>query len=97
MLLLASYLLVAQQPRLPVIVNTWGVMAGANDVAWANLTSSGGSRLDALVAGCSFCEEEQCDGSVGYGNHPDSTGQVTLDALIMDGPTMNVGAVGYLR
>lgn len=45
----------------------------------------------------SFCEEEQCDGSVGWGGHPDSTGEVTLDALIMDGPSMNVGAVGYLR
>ena len=25
----------------------------------------------------------QCDGSVGWGNHPDEDGEVTLDAMIM--------------
>jgi len=28
---------------------------------------SGGSYLDAVVAGCTECEVEQCDHSVGYG------------------------------
>ena len=26
-----------------------------------------GSHLDAVEAGCSECEREQCDGTVGYG------------------------------
>ena len=29
--------------------------------------TAGGSYLDAIERGCSICEEEQCDGSVGYG------------------------------
>ena len=28
---------------------------------------SNGSYLDAVEKGCSVCEVEQCDGSVGYG------------------------------
>merc|ERR1719502_1055869 len=44
-------------------------------------------RLDAVEIGCSMCEINQCDGSVGYGGDPDTNGEVTLDAMIMDGPT----------
>jgi isoaspartyl peptidase/L-asparaginase-like protein (Ntn-hydrolase superfamily) len=46
---------------------------------------------------CSYCERERCDGTVGYGGSPDETGETTLDAMVMDGKTMNVGAVGQLR
>ena len=60
-------------------------------------SSSGNRRLDAIEKGCSMCEINQCDGSVGYGGDPDTNGEVTLDAMIMDGPTHDVGAVGYLR
>ena len=34
---------------------------------------------------------------VGFGGSPDSTGETTLDAMVMDGVTRDVGAVGYLR
>ncbi|XP_018534914.1 N(4)-(beta-N-acetylglucosaminyl)-L-asparaginase isoform X2 [Lates calcarifer] len=40
---------------------------------------------------------EQCDGSVGYGGSPDESGETTLDAMIMNGDTMEVGAVADLR
>lgn len=33
----------------------------------------------------------------GYGGHPDSSGEVTLDSMVMYGPRHAVGAVGYLR
>ena len=36
----------------------------------------------------------QCDGTVGFGGSPDSNGETTLDAMIMDGVTMDVGSVG---
>lgn len=49
------------------------------------------------MLGCSVCEREQCDGTVGYGGSPDETGETTLDAMIMDGKTMNMGAVAALR
>lgn len=87
---------------LPIVVNTWGGEFGvATDAAFEALVngSSGGmaARLDALVAGGSACEAAQCDGSVGYGGHPDSEGRVSLDAMVMDASTMQVGAVAYLR
>lgn len=44
-----------------------------------------------------MCEREQCDGTVGYGGSPNEKGETTLDAMIMDGRTMNVGAVASLR
>lgn len=49
-----------------------------------------------VKGGCTTCEVNQCDTSVGYGNHPDTSGGVSLDALIMDGQTFNVGSVGFL-
>lgn len=33
----------------------------------------------------------------GFGGHPDSDGEVTLDSMVMYGPSHAVGAVGYLR
>lgn len=43
------------------------------------------SAIDAVVEGCSVCEREQCDTTVGYGGSPDENGETTLDAMIMDG------------
>jgi len=46
---------------------------------------AGSNAVDAVVNGCSRCEEEQCDGSVGFGGSPDENGETALDAMIMDG------------
>lgn len=35
--------------------------------------------------------------TVGWGGSPDENGETTLDAMIMDGTTMSIGAVGALR
>lgn len=43
------------------------------------------SAIAALEAGCTVCEEKQCDYTVGYGGSPDENGETTLDALIFDG------------
>ncbi|XP_036407227.1 N(4)-(beta-N-acetylglucosaminyl)-L-asparaginase [Megalops cyprinoides] len=80
---------------LPLVINTWPFQ-DATATAWKTL-SSGGSVLDAVEKGCAQCEIDQCDGSVGYGGSPDETGETTLDAMIMNGDTMEVGAVGDLR
>ncbi len=53
--------------------------------AYDTLHHRGGSAVDAVVAGCSKCEELQCDTTVGYGGSPDENGETTLDAMIMDG------------
>ena len=88
----------APQPQpartLPVAVNTWFI--GATREAFA-LLANGSSALDAAELGCQSCEDARCDGTVGWGGSPDSTGETTLDALIMDGVSMDVGAVGDLR
>ena len=62
-----------------------------------NISSTGGSALSAVEEGCTRCEELQCDGTVGFGGSPDEDGETTLDAMIMDGSSLNVGAVGCLR
>lgn len=79
----------------PVVINTWN-FSEANKRAWQVL-SGGGSALDAVEEGCTHCEELQCDGTVGFGGSPDESGETTLDAMIMDGQTLEVGAVGCLR
>lgn len=56
-----------------------------------------GSAIDAVEKGCSRCESDQCDGTVGFGGSPDESGETTLDSMIMDGATFNVGAVAALR
>lgn len=82
--------------HIPVVINTWFV-SNATQAAWEELTIRGGSAVDAVVAGCSQCEADQCRGTVGYGGDPDENGETTLDAMIMDGKTMDVGSVAALR
>jgi isoaspartyl peptidase/L-asparaginase-like protein (Ntn-hydrolase superfamily) len=78
-------------------INTWsGDFSGATLTAH-NTLASGGSALDGIESGCHYCEEHQCDTTVGFGNHPDTHGETSLDAMIMDGDTYDMGAVGYIR
>jgi isoaspartyl peptidase/L-asparaginase-like protein (Ntn-hydrolase superfamily) len=55
----------------------------ANQSAWEVLIA-GGSSLDAVVAGATQCENDPHEHSVGYGGLPDASGQVTLDASVMN-------------
>lgn len=84
------------ETRIPVVVTTWAFNEAA-EKAWETLYDNEGSALDAVQAGCTVCEYKQCDFTVGFGGCPDETGETTLDSMIMDGMTMNVGAVGGLR
>lgn len=81
--------------RTPIVINTWN-FTSANARAWKEL-SAGHSAIDAIEYGCTQCELDQCDGTVGWGGSPSETGETTLDAMIMDGETYDVGAVGGLR
>jgi N4-(beta-N-acetylglucosaminyl)-L-asparaginase len=83
---------------LPLVINTWsGPFTGATDAAFSILRTFDATALDAVVLGCSYCEANQCDGSVGFGGSPDEECETTLDALLIDGETLNVGAVAGLR
>ena len=100
-LLLMGYssVLATKPPQIPFVINTWGgPFTAATDAAYlALLDGSAKDALDAVEIGCSKCETNQCDGTVGYGGSPDEACETTLDALIMDGATMNIGAVSALR
>jgi len=84
---------------LPLVVNTWGgPFVAATDAAYGALIKSPkGNPLDFVELGCSTCEANQCDGSVGFGGSPDEKCETTLDAMIMNGMTMKSGAVASLR
>lgn len=80
----------------PVVINTWPFTM-ATETAFETLSKGGGSAMDAVVDGCSRCERDQCDHTVGFGGSPDESGETSLDALLIDGDTLNVGAVANLR
>jgi len=95
LLLLSVFSIPGSNMSPPLVVNTWNFLP-ASSRAWEVL-EAGGSALDAVEAGCTRCEELQCDGTVGFGGSPDEEGETTLDAMIMEGAGLDVGAVGCLR
>ena len=72
----------------------------ANAEAWPGFDTtvaqlqSGGTGLDAMVAGIAKVEREAKVRSVGYGGWPNMLGEMEFDAGVMDGTTRDVGAVG---
>ncbi|XP_064636829.1 N(4)-(Beta-N-acetylglucosaminyl)-L-asparaginase-like [Lineus longissimus] len=83
---------------LPMVINTWaaGKVPQATESGWKVLSLKG-PALDAVQMIGSTCEWLQCRGRVGWGGSPDESGETTLDAMIMDGGSHDVGAVGDLR
>ena len=69
--------------RFPIVISTWPFGMPANEAAWKVL-SGGGSSLDAVEGGIMQCEDDPSVDSVGFGGLPDASGNVTLDASIMD-------------
>jgi len=66
----------------------------ANEAAWAVL-EDGGPALDAAVQGVAVPEADPEVRTVGLGGYPDRSGQVTLDACVMDEKS-RCGAVAAL-
>jgi len=79
----------------PVVISTWRHGLAANDAAW-KILSKGGRALDAVEAGVRVSESDPTVSSVGYGGRPDASGQVTLDACIMD-EKGDCGSVAFLH
>src|SRR3954454_3572876 len=67
----------------PIVLSTWPFGLPANAAAGAVL-DAGGTSLDAVQAGATQCELDTSVDSVGLGGLPDASGEVTLDASIMD-------------
>src|SRR6478735_3564062 len=77
------------------------VVASANgrvgiDAA-VDVLRSGGSAVDAVVAGIKPVEANPDDHSVGYSGLPNLLGEVELDASVMDGQGLRAGSVGALK
>ncbi len=70
--------------------------AGVGMVAAMEVLRAGGAVLDAVEAGIRLVEANPADHTVGYGGYPNLLGQVELDAAIMDGRTLESGAVAAL-
>ncbi|XP_076897315.1 putative isoaspartyl peptidase/L-asparaginase 3 isoform X1 [Bidens hawaiensis] len=81
--------------KFPLVVSTWPFLEAVR-AGWRAI-NGGLSSVDAVVEGCSACEFLRCDGTVGPGGSPDENSETTLDALIMNGATMEVGAVAAMR
>ena len=79
----------------PVIISTWQHGIAANQEAWEALIE-GRSVLDAVEAGVKVSEADPSVNSVGFGGLPDSNGEVTLDACIMNSDG-DAGAVACLK
>ena len=58
---------------------------------------AGGSALDAVETGTRLVEDNPDDHTVGTGGLPNLLGEVELDASIMDGRTLDSGAVAALQ
>eukprot|EP00126_Sphaerothecum_destruens_P000506 Sdes_comp10603_c0_seq1m2300 len=78
----------------PIVLNTWGFVNATSRAR--QILEEGGTSIRAIVEGCHVCESEQCDGTVGYGGSPDEAGETTLEGMIMDGGTMDVGSVAAM-
>ncbi len=57
----------------------------------------GGTAVDAVEAGIRLVEANPEDHTVGYGGYPNLLGEVELDASIMNGRTLESGAVGAMK
>lgn len=80
----------------PVVVSTWAFGKPANAEA-LRVLAAGGSPLDAVEAGVRVTEADPAVQSVGYGGLPNVDGVVELDAAIVDGDTLEAGAVAGLQ
>ena len=79
----------------PIVISTWLHGIPANEAS-IEVLKKNGSALDAVEAGVRVTEADAENQSVGLGGRPDSEGNVTLDACIMDSDG-NAGSVGFLQ
>src|SRR3954469_5082691 len=79
-----------------VVIATWRFGQTAVKVA-AALLAKGRPALDAALAGAQAVEDDPGVDSVGYGGIANALGTVQLDACVMDGKTLNCGAVAGLE
>lgn len=80
----------------PVVIATWKFGEIAVRKA-AELLGQGKPALDAAIAGGQAVEDDTSVNSVGFGGLPNALGTVSLDACVMDGKTLDCGAVAAVE
>jgi len=80
----------------PVVIATWPFGRTAAGTALPLLRADK-AALDAALAGAQAVEDDPAVDSVGYGGIANAVGTVSLDACVMDGATLNCGAVAALE
>lgn len=80
----------------PAIIATWPFGQTAVRTGLP-LLRQGQPALDAAIAGAQVVEDDPAVHSVGYGGIANSIGTVSLDACVMDGRTLNCGAVAAVE
>jgi N4-(beta-N-acetylglucosaminyl)-L-asparaginase len=78
------------------VIATWPFGQTAVKTA-APLLQAGQPVLDAVIAGAQAVEDDPSVQSVGYGGLANAIGTVSLDACVMDGLTLNCGAVAGME
>lgn len=78
-----------------IIIASHNGDVGINDAM--QILKNGGSAMDAVEAGIRHVEANPEDHTVGYNGWPNIIGELELDASIMDGKTLNSGAVAGMR
>ena len=76
----------------PIVMATWPFGRTAVEVA-SKIVLQGKPALEAALAGAQAVEDDPKVNSVGYGGIANRIGTVSLDACLMDGKTLNCGAV----
>lgn len=84
------------EPGKPFILTTWEFGPGANALGY-DILREGGSSLEAVEKAINHVELLTDEYWVGYGGVPNEVGETTLDAMILWGPTHDIGAVGCLK
>ena len=77
------------------------VIASANGrvgiTAAINVLRKGGSAVEAVETGIRLVEANPADRTVGYNGYPNILGEAEMDACIMNGDTLETGAVAGLK
>ena len=77
------------------------VVASKNDAVGVQesmyVLQQGGSAVDAVETGIRLVEANPDEHTVGYSGYPNLLGEVELDASIMNGRTLESGAVGAMK
>ena len=62
-----------------------------------DILKNGGSAMDAVEATIRLVEDNPDDHTVGYNSYPNILGDLQLDASIMDGATLEAGAIAAVQ